>query len=67
MRQSLSYRRGAAGLEPVRDAITRYIRGQATQVEIVSRPPQPVALGTLATIANPAQAQQMLGITATAR
>lgn len=59
--------RGAPGLEGLRDAIVRYIRGQVSQIEIRAQPAQPVPFATLSGIGSPAQAQQMLGITATAR
>jgi hypothetical protein len=60
---------GAAVLDPIRDAVQRFIRGQAREVEISLRPPQPIAFSTLqsAPPKSPVEAQRMLGLSATAR
>lgn len=59
---------GKAGLEPVREAITRFIRGEAREVEITARPPQPLALSDLAAAGpEPAAVQRLLGLGAMAR
>lgn len=59
---------GAAALDPIRDAVQRFIRGQAQSVEIRVNPPQPLGMEQLQGMPqDPAQAQRVLGITATAR
>lgn len=59
---------GAAGLDPIRDAVQRFIRGQARMVEIRVNPPQPIKLGDVqGPPPNPAAAQSMFGISAEAR
>jgi hypothetical protein len=59
---------GAAGLDPIRDAVQRFIRGQATTVDIRVNPPQPLGLEQLQGVPpSPAEAQRLLGITATAQ
>jgi hypothetical protein len=59
---------GGGGLDPVREALLRFIRGQAREVEITARPPQPLPFAELAaTPPDPAAAQRMLGLSATAR
>ncbi|MBP0462606.1 hypothetical protein J5Y09_01660 [Roseomonas sp. PWR1] len=60
---------GAAALDPIRDAIQRFIRGQAQTVEIRANPPQPIVLGQVqgGPPASPVEAQRMFGITAQAR
>lgn len=67
MASGMLAQRGAAGLESVREAVVRYIRGQARQIDIRAQPPQPVPVMQLGTMGSPAQVQQALGITATAR
>lgn len=59
---------GAAALDPIRDAVQRFIRGQAQTVEVRANPPQPVTLQQLqGAPPSPADAQRMFGITAEAR
>ena len=59
---------GAAALDPIRDAVQRFIRGQAQTVEIRVNPPQPLSMEQLQGVPpSPAEAQRMLGITASAR
>jgi hypothetical protein len=59
---------GATALDPVRDAVMSFIRGQAQSVEIRVNPPQPINLEQMQQVPpNPAAAQRALGITATAR
>lgn len=59
---------GANGLDPIRDAVQRFIRGQAQSIEIRANPPQPIALGQMgAAPPSPADAQRMFGVTAQAR
>ncbi len=60
---------GAAALDPIRDAVQRFIRGQARTVEIRADPPQPIALGQMQAgpPASPVEAQRVFGITAQAR
>ena len=59
---------GRSGLAPVRDAIIRFIRGQAREVEITARPPRPLAFSDLAAAGpDPEAAQRLLGLGATAR
>ena len=59
---------GAAGLDPIRDAVQRFIRGQAQSVEIRVNPPQPIKLGEVqGAPPSPSDAQRMFGITAQAR
>jgi len=56
-------------LDGLRDAMLRFIRGEAKELEIAARPPQPLPLAELA--GTPPQdataAQRMLGLSATAR
>ena len=61
--------RRASGPNPLRDAIMRYIRGQASEVSITAAPPQPLNQGALAAgaMSGPAEIQRLLGITATSR
>ena len=59
---------GAAGLDPIRDAVQRFIRGQAQTVEIRMNPPQPIKFSDVqGAPPNPAAAQRMFGISAEAR
>jgi hypothetical protein len=60
---------GAVALDPIRDAVQRFIRGQAQTVEIRADPPQPIVLGQMQAgpPANPIEAQRLFGITAQAR
>ncbi|WP_198378697.1 hypothetical protein, partial [Neoroseomonas rubea] len=60
---------GAAALDPIRDAVQRFIRGQAQTVEIRANPPQPIVLGQVqgGPPGSPVEAQRMFGITAQAR
>lgn len=56
-------------LDGLRDAVLRFIRGEAKEVEITARPPQPLPFADLAAMPphDAAAAQQMLGLSATAR
>lgn len=56
-------------LDGLRDAVLRFIRGEARELEITARPPQPLSFGELAAAPpqDAAAAQRMLGLTATAR
>ncbi len=56
-------------LAPVREAVQRFIRGQAHEVEITLHPPQPVPLAEFQqpAMTNPAEAAQRLGLGAVAR
>jgi len=59
---------GAAALDPIRDAIQAFIRGQAQTVEIRVNPPQPFGMEQMqGAPPSPSEAQRLLGITATAR
>lgn len=59
---------GAAGLDPIRDAVQRFIRGHAQTVEIRANPPQPLTLQQMqGAPPSPADAQRLFGITAEAR
>ncbi|MBR0672783.1 hypothetical protein GXW76_16505 [Roseomonas soli] len=59
---------GAAALDPIRDAVQRFIRGQAQTVEIRANPPQPVTLQQMqGAPPSPADVQRIFGITAEAR
>jgi hypothetical protein len=59
---------GAQGLDPVRDAVQRFIRGQARTIEIRANPPQPLGMEDAQRVPpNPVEAQRRLGITATAQ
>jgi hypothetical protein len=61
-------RPGAGGLDPIRDAVQRFIRGQAQTIEIRANPPQPLGMADAQRVPpNPAEAQRLLGITATAQ
>jgi hypothetical protein len=54
---------------PVLAAVQRLLRGQAQQLDIIARPPEPVPVGELPGLAlgGAAAAQRRLGVTATAR
>ncbi len=58
-----------AALAPIRDAIQRFLRGEAREVEITARPPRPVPLNDLGGSATggAAEAQRLLGLGASAR
>lgn len=60
---------GQAGLDPIRNAVQRFIRGEAQTVEIRVNPPQPIKLGELqgGPPGSPGDAQRMFGVTAEAR
>jgi len=60
---------GKGGLDQIRDAVQRFIRGQAREIEITARPPQPIPFAQFqgAAPGGPAEIQQMLGLTASAR
>jgi len=59
---------GVAALDPIRDAIQAFIRGQAQTVEIRANPPQPIGMEQMQVAPpSPSEAQRMFGITATAR
>lgn len=58
----------AIALAPVREAVLRFIRGQATVVDIRVNPPRPIGAAEMQSVApSPAEIQRVLGITATAR
>jgi hypothetical protein len=59
---------GAAALDPIRDAVQRFIRGQARTIEIRANPPRPLGMADVGGAPpSPQEAQRMLGITATAQ
>lgn len=59
---------GAAALDPVRDAVQRFIRGQARTIEIRANPPRPLGMADVQGVPpSPVEAQRLLGITATAQ
>lgn len=59
---------GAVALDPIRDAVLSFIRGQAQSVQINVRPPQPIGMEQMQSVPpSPAEMQRVLGITATAR
>ena len=53
----------------LREPLERFLRGQARELELVARPPQPIAVGALggAPPRDAADAQRRYGLTATAR
>ncbi|MBW6398158.1 hypothetical protein KPL78_09890 [Roseomonas sp. HJA6] len=58
----------ATALVPIRDAVLRFIRGQATDVDIRVNPPKPIGAAEMQQVPqNPAELQRILGITATSR
>ena len=59
---------GAVALDPIRDAVLSFIRGQAQAVMIRVNPPQPIGMEQMQQIPpNPADMQRVLGISATAK
>ncbi|MES2712913.1 MAG: hypothetical protein V4653_15130 [Pseudomonadota bacterium] len=70
--QLIGMARGAAGgpaQAVLREPLERFLRGQATELELTARPPQPIAFGALGTTPprDAADAQRRFGLTATAR
>ena len=58
----------AVALAPVREALLRFIRGQASAVDIRVNPPRPIGAEEMQQVPpSPAELQRVLGITATAR
>lgn len=57
------------GLDGLREALLRFVAGQAREVEIIARPPAPVTLDTAqaAMAQGPAATVALLGVRATAR
>ncbi|WP_431268785.1 hypothetical protein [Dankookia sp. P2] len=57
------------GIGPILVALQRFLRGEAKEVEVTARPPQPVALGELpaALMGGAAAVQRVLGLGAVAR
>jgi len=60
---------GQAALDPIRNAVQRFIRGEAQTVAIRVNPPQPIKLGDMqgGPPSSPGEAQRMFGVTAEAR
>ncbi len=59
---------GAAAIAPIRAAIQRFLRGEAREIEITARPPEPVPLLDMTgLLGGPVEAQRLLGLSATAR
>lgn len=59
---------GAVALDPIREAVLSFIRGQAQSVQIQVKPPQPIGVEQMQSVPpSPAEMQRVLGITATAR
>jgi hypothetical protein len=59
---------GAMALDPIRDAVLSFIRGQAQSVMIRVNPPQPIGVDQMQQVPpSPAEMQRVLGITATAQ
>lgn len=59
---------GAVALDPIRNAVLSFIRGQAQSVQIQVKPPQPIGVEQMQAVPpSPAEMQRVLGITATAR
>ncbi|MEO3472267.1 hypothetical protein AAFN86_10400 [Roseomonas sp. CAU 1739] len=59
---------GAVALDPIRDAVLSFIRGQAQSVQIRMNPPQPIGMAEMQQVPpSPAEMQRVLGISATAR
>ncbi|HYF09733.1 MAG TPA: hypothetical protein VD970_19100 [Acetobacteraceae bacterium] len=56
-----------AAMASVREAVLRYIRGQASEIEIVARPPAPITADTMDRLGAPGPAMDALGLSATAR
>ena len=70
--QLIGMARGAASgpaQAVLREPLERFLRGQARELELVARPPQPIAVGALggAPPRDVADAQRRYGLTATAR
>ena len=59
--------RNAPRVQAIRDAVTGYILGRSREIEIVSRPSEPVGAQALDRLASPAAAAEALGLSATAR
>ncbi|WP_206664797.1 hypothetical protein, partial [Dankookia rubra] len=59
----------SGGIGPIVAALQRFLRGEAKEVEITARPPQPVAFGELpaALLGGAPAAQRVLGLGAAAR
>jgi hypothetical protein len=59
----------AEAMAAIRAAVQRFLRGEAREIEIAARPPEPVALQDMAAAGagGPVGAVRMLGLTATAR
>ncbi len=59
---------GAVALDPIREAVLSFIRGQAQSVQIQVKPPQPIGVEEMQSVPpSPAEMQRVLGVTATAR
>ncbi|MBW8271133.1 hypothetical protein [Caldovatus aquaticus] len=60
---------GKGALDAIRDAVQRFLRGQAREIEITAAPPEPIPFARFqgAAPGGPAEIQQMLGLSATAR
>lgn len=59
---------GAVALDPIREAVLSFIRGQAQSVQIQVKPPQPIGVAEMQSVPpSPAEMQRALGITATAQ
>lgn len=59
---------GAVALDPIREAVLSFIRGQAQSVQIQVKPPQPIGIEQMQSVPpSPAEMQRVLGVTATAR
>jgi hypothetical protein len=60
---------GKGGLDGLREAVQRFIRGQAREIEITARPPQPLSIERFQGLppGDPAEIQQLLGLAVTAR
>ncbi|GGG51875.1 hypothetical protein GCM10010964_43820 [Caldovatus sediminis] len=60
---------GKSGLDGLREAVQRFIRGQAREIEVTARPPQPLSIEQFQgpPPGGPAEIQQLLGLAATAR
>lgn len=59
----------AAPLAPLREAAQRFLRGQARELDLAARPPEPLTVQQMQGLAglDPAQQVQRLGLTAQAR
>ena len=58
---------GAVALDPIREAVLSFIRGQAQSVQIQVKPPQPIGVEQMQAVPPSPAGQRVLGITATAR